>query len=358
MASNNRHLLQEMRKHIDSRFFRPSMAVSLFHMIRDIVAIVVISVGIYFALVHQQYLLALILSVINGNFFFALFVVGHDCGHGSFSSSKRVNNVVGFVAHHFLLTPYWAWKKSHERHHMYSGNLNKDESIVPFNRDEAQQALGVRAQDKKSFLKVRLFNLFIFLTGINFHLYTVYNPRTKASHFWPNRVFLSKKDDKWIYLGLVTTVVFLVLLVMFAWSDFWFFLLAYMVPIFICYHLMGMVTLMQHHDADSGWYYDEDWDYVSGALNTFDYRYGWLNPLIRHWHHDIAHYHVVHHLFSAIPHYHLKAVSERLAKEKILLNEPKSFSYWRYVKIIWSCNFVENKVDETERYKLKAFEEL
>lgn len=356
--TQNKHSLRSYRVHISPELFRPSSAKSFYCFTRDVLAITFFSAALYYAIQYDQYVLAILISIINGNFFFALFVVGHDCGHESFSKSKTTNNIVGFFAHHFLLTPYWAWKKSHKKHHNYSGNINKDESIVPFSRNEAQEALGVSPNNVSSFRKVRAFNLFIFITGINFHLYTIYNPRTNASHFVPNRVFLRPSDDKWIYLGTAANIAWLGFLCTLAYVNFPLFLLGYLIPILLCYHLMGLVTLMQHHHSESSWYYDRDWDYVKGALNTFDYQYGRCNTLIRHWHHDIANYHVVHHLFSAIPHYNLKAATEELKQKGVLNSTPKKFSYSDYFKIIWHCNFVENKNDEDTRYSLKSFEEL
>jgi hypothetical protein len=40
----------------------------------------------------------------------ALFVVGHDCGHGTYSTSKALNFIVGHVAHTPLLVPFTGWQ--------------------------------------------------------------------------------------------------------------------------------------------------------------------------------------------------------------------------------------------------------
>lgn len=65
-----------------------------------------------------------------------LWVVGHECGHQAYSSSKTINNTIGWVVHSCLLVPYHAWRISHSRHHAATGSLTRDEVFVPRNRKE------------------------------------------------------------------------------------------------------------------------------------------------------------------------------------------------------------------------------
>lgn len=47
---------------------------------------------------------------VMGFYMWALFVVGHDAGHGSFSGSEVVNNIVGHFAHGMILVPFKPWQ--------------------------------------------------------------------------------------------------------------------------------------------------------------------------------------------------------------------------------------------------------
>jgi len=52
-------------------------------------------------------------------------------GHQSFSTSKDLNNAVGWVLHSALLVPYHSWRISHARHHAATGHCTRDEVFVP-----------------------------------------------------------------------------------------------------------------------------------------------------------------------------------------------------------------------------------
>ena len=55
----------------------------------------------------------------QGTMFWALFVVAHDCGHGSFSGNSILNDTVGNILNTFILVPYYAWKLSHKYFFFY-----------------------------------------------------------------------------------------------------------------------------------------------------------------------------------------------------------------------------------------------
>lgn len=65
-----------------------------------------------------------------------IWILGHEAGHGAFSLHPRLNNIVGWLTHSSLLVPYYSWKFSHHRHHMYTGHMEKDMAFVPKTRAE------------------------------------------------------------------------------------------------------------------------------------------------------------------------------------------------------------------------------
>lgn len=47
---------------------------------------------------------------ISGFFMWGIFVVGHDCGHGTFSNFEMVNDILGHIMHGSILVPYYPWQ--------------------------------------------------------------------------------------------------------------------------------------------------------------------------------------------------------------------------------------------------------
>ena len=68
------------------------------------------------------YWICLLLAVPAAGFLVRLFMIQHDCGHGSFFRRRFVNDWVGRVIGVLTVTPYDFWRHSHAVHHANSGN--------------------------------------------------------------------------------------------------------------------------------------------------------------------------------------------------------------------------------------------
>ncbi|KAJ8448322.1 hypothetical protein Cgig2_021950 [Carnegiea gigantea] len=89
---------------------------SMSYVVRDLVILGVFGLFYWFA---------------QGTMFWALFVLGHDYGHGSCSNSKKLNSVVGHIVHTSILVPYHGWRISHRIHHANHAHVENDESWRP-----------------------------------------------------------------------------------------------------------------------------------------------------------------------------------------------------------------------------------
>lgn len=65
------------------------------------------------------------LVVVNAFAGVRLYVLQHDCGHGSLYSTKRLNDLAGHGLSVFTLTPYRVMQFNHNEHHSHLGNLDE-----------------------------------------------------------------------------------------------------------------------------------------------------------------------------------------------------------------------------------------
>src|SRR6266436_639188 len=80
---------------------------------------------VMWATLSAGYWLCLLLAVPTAGFLVRLFMIQHDCGHGSFFRHRLANDWVGRVIGVLTLTPYDFWRRTHARHHAASGNLDR-----------------------------------------------------------------------------------------------------------------------------------------------------------------------------------------------------------------------------------------
>src|SRR6202030_3378362 len=69
--------------------------------------------------------LALPLSAVAAGFLIRIFIIQHDCGHGSFFKSRWANELIGSLCSLMTLTPYAFWRRQHARHHGSWNNLDR-----------------------------------------------------------------------------------------------------------------------------------------------------------------------------------------------------------------------------------------
>ncbi len=92
---------------------------------------VVSVVGSYALLALSPWYLLPFAWALTGTALTGWFVVGHDCGHRSFSNSTRVNNIVGHLAFLPLFYPFHAWRILHNYHHKHTNKLDVDNAWDP-----------------------------------------------------------------------------------------------------------------------------------------------------------------------------------------------------------------------------------
>ena len=77
------------------------------------------------ATANTNYWLTLLLAIPGGGLLVRFFTIQHDCGHGSFFTSRTANDVVGRLISVLTVTPYGLWRREHAQHHATSGHLEK-----------------------------------------------------------------------------------------------------------------------------------------------------------------------------------------------------------------------------------------
>jgi omega-6 fatty acid desaturase (delta-12 desaturase) len=75
--------------------------------------------------VDGYYWLTLLLSIPTAGLLLRLFIIQHDCGHGSFFRSRAANDWLGRILCVLTFTPYGNWKRAHDAHHATTGHLDR-----------------------------------------------------------------------------------------------------------------------------------------------------------------------------------------------------------------------------------------
>lgn len=245
---------------------------------------------------------------VSGFFMWCIFVVGHDCGHTTFSNNKTINDIIGHITHGSLLVPFYPWQLSHRRHHLNHNHVDKDYSYIWFTPDvlaRKEHAGGGKLVTNPLFMALfPFFGWQLYLLGIN-----------DGSHFLPladQRLWKDtpKVEQKKCLISTAVVAAFATGIFLSLGASLPSFLLYYFGPHVVFSWWLVTVTYLQHHNEDSLVFDNHDWTFVDGALQTVDRQFGFgIDGLSHH----ITDGHLAHHLFfTQIPHYHLPAATKAI----------------------------------------------
>ena len=111
-------------REVIAKYQRPSTPRALWQIINTLVPYVGLWCLMYW-LKEVSLWLTIPLAVVAGGLLVRVFIIFHDCGHGSYFKSRWANDIVGFIAGVLTFTPYYHWRWEHAIHHGTSGDLDR-----------------------------------------------------------------------------------------------------------------------------------------------------------------------------------------------------------------------------------------
>ncbi|TMN23832.1 Delta(5) desaturase DesA [Lentibacillus cibarius] len=238
--------------------------------------------------------LTLALTVLASGFVVRIFIIFHDCTHGSFFKNGKANRIVGTITGVITLFAFEKWKRSHAIHHATSGNLDKrgtgDVWVMTVDEYMAASFWGR--------LAYRLYRNPIVMFGLGpLYLYFLSN------RF--NRKGAKRKERLNTYIINASVAVIYVLLI---WTIGWEAFLIIQLPIMFIAGALGIwLFYVQHQFEDSYFENEDEWDFVKAAVDGSSY---YKLPKVLQWLTGSIGFHHVHHLSPKVPNYHLEKAHE------------------------------------------------
>lgn len=238
--------------------------------------------------------LGLGLAALNALFLVRIFMIQHDCGHGSFFRSRRFGDWVGRMLSVLTITPYDVWRKSHATHHATSGNLDRrGTGDIPTLtvREFKERSWTGKAQYWLCRNPFVLFGLGPFFTFVLMH--RVPFGMMRAGWGW--------------WAGVMATNAGIAALIgALLWFGGWQVVVFVYLPTVLLGASIGMwLFFVQHQFEETSWDDEDGWKVQNAAFHGSSY---YLLPEPLRWFSANIGAHHIHHLASRIPYYRLPEV--------------------------------------------------
>ncbi|MCB9229475.1 MAG: fatty acid desaturase [Deltaproteobacteria bacterium] len=313
---------------IPQELFRKDLTKSLYFVFESFA----MAVGLFsLIMLFPSWLFGIPLGLLLGVCLGGLFVVGHDCGHRSFSRSIRLNNLVGYLTTSLVCWPFHLWRKDHDQHHRYTAHLDRDTAWRP-----VTFALWRRLP--------WLSRMIYLWTRIFFFLGSFYTTFVQIRHglrlLFSGTCEAEEKKDVFISLLMMVLLVSVYISLACLSGGFYGFICGFLIPQIVFQCLLSTFTFFHHTHPDVLFMSRKEWrPEVAQLTRTVHLRYpAWLEYCVR----DIN-WHVPHHVCVAIPHYHLRKAHKALRKAYPDCIREERLT-WKYIRnVVSCCHFVESR---------------
>jgi omega-6 fatty acid desaturase (delta-12 desaturase) len=259
----------------------------------------VVLVSLMFWVRPISYWYTLALTIPASAFLVRTFIIMHDCAHGSFTPSRRINEVVGFITGVLTLTPFVQWRRDHAIHHASSGDLDRrgHGDIITLTIEE------YLARDRWGRLKYRLYRNPLILFGLG-PLYLIIHQRWRARDVASGP--MQGASVRATNVAILAMVVALSLLAG-PWA-----VIVVCLPVFLLAASAGIwLFYVQHQFDGTYWERNGEWDFHVAAMQGSSY---YRLPRVLEWFTGSIGLHHLHHLEPRIPSYNLRPCHDATAE--------------------------------------------
>ncbi|MCH7497963.1 MAG: fatty acid desaturase [Candidatus Marinimicrobia bacterium] len=295
-----------------AKYRAPTLPKSLWQLFNSLALYVIGWVLLYHSLAVSYWLTLALMPIVAG-MSVRIFIINHDCGHGSFFKQKWANTVVGFVTATLNFTPYFRWRYEHAIHHANSGDLNKRGTGGDVWTMKVEEYL---AASRAKRLGYRLYRhpLVMFLVGplwifLVWHRFRIKKQRSREqwSVIWTNLALLAAITGLSLWIGLKAVLII-------------------QLPMFAMAGSAGVwMFYVQHQYEGAVWAPSEDWDYAT--MSHFGSSYYKLPGVLRWFTGNIG-FHHIHHLSPKIPNYLL----QKAYRENPFFQKVTTLTFWKSFK--------------------------
>lgn len=280
-------------KPLVAEYQRPSAKRALWQIANTFVPYALLWVAMYGALQVSLWL-TLPLAILAAGFLVRIFIILHDCAHGSYFASRRANRVLGFIAGVLTFFPFEHWRWEHATHHRTAGDLDRRGTGDIWTMT-VQEYL---AASRKRRLQYRLVRhpVILFLIAPLF-VFVVRQRFSSAKAEAPQR------HSVWLMNGALLCMAVLLSQV-FGWAMY---LLIQSIIVTIAGSVGLWLFYVQHQFEGVYWERGERWNYTAAALHGSSY---YKLPRVLQWLTGNIGFHHIHHLSPRIPNYNLQKCHE------------------------------------------------